>query len=40
MAGSYVASKHAIAGITKSDALAYALQGIRVNCVAPGYAFP
>ena len=36
----YVASKHAIVGITKSDALAYAFQGIRVNCVAPGYALP
>jgi NAD(P)-dependent dehydrogenase (short-subunit alcohol dehydrogenase family) len=35
----YVASKHAVAGITKSDALAYALQGIRVNCVAPGYTW-
>jgi NAD(P)-dependent dehydrogenase (short-subunit alcohol dehydrogenase family) len=32
----YVASKHAIAGITKAAALEYAAQRIRVNAVAPG----
>lgn len=32
----YAASKHAVLGLTRSVAIAYASQGIRVNEVAPG----
>ncbi len=32
----YVASKHAVVGITRASALEYATRGIRINCVCPG----
>lgn len=36
-ATAYATSKHAVVGLTKSDALAFAHKGIKINAISPGY---
>ena len=33
----YTASKHAVVGLTRTDAVRYAGEGVRINAVCPGY---
>jgi len=33
----YTAAKHGVVGLTKNAAAEYAAQGLRINCVGPGY---
>jgi len=35
----YVATKHAVAGFTKSPALELATSGVTANCISPGYVW-
>jgi len=33
----YATSKHAVVGLSKADAIAFAPQGIKINALCPGY---
>jgi len=35
--GAYTAAKHGVVGLTRNAAAEYGAQGLRINCVGPGY---
>lgn len=35
--GAYTAAKHGVVGLTRNAAAEYGTQGLRINCVGPGY---
>jgi NAD(P)-dependent dehydrogenase (short-subunit alcohol dehydrogenase family) len=35
--GAYTAAKHGVVGLTKNAAAEYGPQGLRINCIGPGY---
>ncbi|KAA8576769.1 hypothetical protein EYC84_006830 [Monilinia fructicola] len=36
-AGPYAMAKHGVLGLTRTDSITYSIQGIRINCICPGW---